>query len=64
MAGRSSPGCLTVQGLLSDTIHRIVGERLLPQGSGRTDAGVHALGQVCLLCDRGADSSGQSPPAR
>ena len=40
------PGLSTVQGLLSDTIYRIVGERVLPQGSGRTDAGVHALGQV------------------
>jgi tRNA pseudouridine38-40 synthase len=40
------PGQPTVQGLLSDAIHRIVGERVLPQGSGRTDAGVHALAQV------------------
>lgn len=40
------PGLPTVQGLLSDAIHRTVGERVLPQGSGRTDTGVHALGQV------------------
>ena len=40
------PGLHTVQGLLSDAIYRTVGERVLPQGSGRTDAGVHALGQV------------------
>jgi tRNA pseudouridine38-40 synthase len=40
------PGLATVQGLLSDAIYRTVGERVLPQGSGRTDAGVHALGQV------------------
>jgi tRNA pseudouridine38-40 synthase len=40
------PGLPTVQGLLSDAIHRTAGERVLPQGSGRTDAGVHALGQV------------------
>jgi tRNA pseudouridine38-40 synthase len=40
------PGLATVQGLLSDAIHRTVGERVLPQGSGRTDTGVHALGQV------------------
>jgi tRNA pseudouridine38-40 synthase len=40
------PGLATVQGLLSDAIYRTVAERVLPQGSGRTDAGVHALGQV------------------
>ena len=40
------PGHPTVQGTLADTIKRIAGERVLPQGSGRTDAGVHALGQV------------------
>ena len=36
----------TIQGELSDAIERITGERTLPQGSGRTDAGVHAAGQV------------------
>ena len=36
----------TIQGSLADVIFRITGERVLPQGSGRTDAGVHALGQV------------------
>ena len=36
----------TIQGTLADVIFRIIGERVLPQGSGRTDAGVHALGQV------------------
>jgi tRNA pseudouridine38-40 synthase len=40
------PSLPTVQGLLADAIHRTVGERVLPQGSGRTDAGVHALAQV------------------
>ncbi len=36
----------TVQGLLAATLERVTGERVLPQGSGRTDAGVHALAQV------------------
>ncbi len=40
------PGLLTVQGTLAGALHRITGEHLLPQGAGRTDAGVHALGQV------------------
>src|SRR5208283_5140754 len=39
--------CLpTIQGELQAALKRITGESPLPQGSGRTDAGVHALGQV------------------
>ncbi|MGH9524349.1 MAG: tRNA pseudouridine(38-40) synthase TruA, partial [Terriglobales bacterium] len=34
------------QGTLAAAIERVTGERVLPQGSGRTDAGVHALAQV------------------
>src|SRR5271155_5527588 len=40
------PDWVTVQGELRDALARITGENVLPQGSGRTDAGVHALGQV------------------
>jgi len=40
------PNLPTVQGALAQTIHRITGETVLPQGSGRTDTGVHALAQV------------------
>jgi len=40
------PDAVTVQGTLASAIGRITGEKVLPQGSGRTDAGVHALGQV------------------
>ncbi|MBZ5630486.1 MAG: tRNA pseudouridine(38-40) synthase TruA [Acidobacteriia bacterium] len=40
------PDRLTIQGALADGLRRITGESVMPQGSGRTDAGVHALGQV------------------
>jgi tRNA pseudouridine38-40 synthase len=40
------PGRTTVQGTLASAIGRLSGENVLPQGSGRTDAGVHALAQV------------------
>lgn len=36
----------TIQGTLATCIGRLTGENVLPQGSGRTDAGVHALEQV------------------
>lgn len=40
------PGRATIQGSLSSAIGRLTGENVLPQGSGRTDAGVHAFAQV------------------
>lgn len=40
------PGETTIQGELQSALGRITGETPLPQGSGRTDAGVHALAQV------------------
>ena len=40
------PDAATVQGTLASAIGRITGEKVCPQGSGRTDAGVHALAQV------------------
>jgi tRNA pseudouridine38-40 synthase len=40
------PDEITVQGELQAALGRVTGESPLPQGSGRTDAGVHALAQV------------------
>jgi tRNA pseudouridine38-40 synthase len=43
------PGLPTVQGTLAECLKRLTGEDVLPQGSGRTDAGVHALAQVASV---------------
>ena len=39
------PDQRTVQGVLSDAIQSICGETVVPKGSSRTDAGVHASEQ-------------------
>ncbi len=41
------PGTRTVQGELQEAIFRLTGERRTVVAAGRTDAGVHALGQAC-----------------
>src|ERR1700754_4390267 len=43
------PNLPTIQGTLAHAIHHITGETVLPQGSGRTDTGVHALAQVATF---------------
>jgi tRNA pseudouridine38-40 synthase len=40
------PGCRTVQGELERVLSRLLGEPVHVVGAGRTDAGVHATGQV------------------
>jgi tRNA pseudouridine38-40 synthase len=43
------PHLPTIQGTLAQAIQHITGETVLPQGSGRTDTGVHALAQVATF---------------
>ena len=49
---------MTVQGKLESVLQRIFNEPVEVQGSGRTDAGVHALGQVASF-----RTEGDLPPA-
>lgn len=44
----------TIQGTLASAIGRLTGEKVLPQGSGRTDAGVHAEAQVATFATESA----------
>lgn len=43
------PGLATIQGILEEILSGIEGEPVHVMGSGRTDAGVHALGQVAAF---------------
>jgi tRNA pseudouridine38-40 synthase len=45
---------ISVQGLIAAAIEAFAGEQVAVQGAGRTDAGVHALGQVAHV-DLGKD---------
>lgn len=46
------PNALAIQQVLGDAVSKVVGHRVLVQGSGRTDAGVHAIGQVAAFTTR------------
>jgi tRNA pseudouridine38-40 synthase len=44
------PNARTVQGELEGALNRLTGERIRVRFAGRTDAGVHATGQVAAFC--------------
>ncbi|MBF0191841.1 MAG: tRNA pseudouridine(38-40) synthase TruA [Magnetococcales bacterium] len=43
---RQAPGVVTVQGVVEQALERMCGHPVLLVGAGRTDTGVHAMGQV------------------
>ncbi len=44
---QAQPGRPTIQGTLGDVLGKLTQEQITLHGAGRTDAGVHARGQVC-----------------
>ena len=43
------PSAITIEGVLNETISRLTGEVVQVIGASRTDAGVHALGNVAVF---------------
>ena len=53
------PNARTVQGVLEESLNRLTGERVRVRLAGRTDAGVHATGQVAAFCVQDSSGSGR-----
>src|SRR5260370_35385760 len=53
------PGQPTIQGALSDVLEKLTQQRQQIQGAGRTDAGVHAAGQVANFKTQSDLSAGE-----
>ena len=49
----------TIQGALTDVVRKITQEKITVHGAGRTDAGVHALGQVAHFRTQSALAPGE-----
>ncbi|HID30876.1 MAG TPA: tRNA pseudouridine(38-40) synthase TruA [Desulfobacterales bacterium] len=47
---QSQSNTCTIQGTIEDALKRMTGQSVTLTGSGRTDAGVHATGQVANFC--------------
>lgn len=53
---QKQPGMVTVQGAIEDALRALLGKRYAVHGASRTDAGVHAAGQVASFqCGREVD---------
>ena len=55
------PNARTVQGELEKVLNRLIGETTRVRFAGRTDAGVHATGQVVAFCWQGSSPAGGLP---
>jgi tRNA pseudouridine38-40 synthase len=53
------PGIATIQGAIHDAARKITQEKIVAHGASRTDAGVHALGQVAHFKTRSSLSAAE-----
>lgn len=60
---RQNPPCVAIQNILEDRLQNIFGDKIILTGSGRTDAGVHAHGQVVNFFTDGRIEAEKIPQA-